>query len=130
MSSSFAQRARFLTDFARRLHLAGVSAARLEGAVKTTAAKMGVDCAIWSSPTGILLSLGDPGDPNAGQHTRVLRLDPAQPNLSDLSTLDDVAVQVLDGRLDVVEASRLLEAMDRPADRRDQWWTVFAVGLA
>ena len=53
-----AQRAGFLTDFARRLHLAGVSAARLEGAVKSTAAAIGEECEIWSSPTGILLSAG------------------------------------------------------------------------
>jgi uncharacterized membrane protein YjjP (DUF1212 family) len=127
---SFEEHARFITDFAQRLHLAGVSAARLEGAVKTTAAKMGVDCAIWSSPTGILLSLGDLNDPGASQQTRVLRLDPAQPNLSDLSTLDDVAVQVLDGRLDLAEASNRLRALDRPPDRRDRIWTVFAFGLA
>ena len=60
------ERARFITDFARRLHLAGVSAARLEGAVKSTARSIGVDCEIWSSPTGILLSLGDPADDGHG----------------------------------------------------------------
>lgn len=129
-AATFEERARFITDFAQRLHLAGVSAARLEGAVKTTAARMGVDCAIWSSPTGILLSLGDSTDPGSSQQTRVLRLDPAQPNLSDLSTLDDVAVQVLEDRLDVAEASSRLRALDRPPDRRDMTWTVFAFGLA
>lgn len=91
---------------------------------------MGVDCAIWSSPTGILLSLGDLNDPSSSQQTRVLRLDPAQPNLSDLATLDDVAVQVLDGRLDVAEASKLLRALDRAPDRQDLMWTIFAFGLA
>jgi uncharacterized membrane protein YjjP (DUF1212 family) len=128
--TSLDERAHFITDFARRLHLAGVSAARLEGAVKTTATKMGVDCAIWSSPTGILLSLGDLNAPNSSQQTRVLRLDPAQPDLSALSMLDDVAVQVLDGRVDVAEASERLRALDQPPERRDRMWTVFAFGLA
>jgi uncharacterized membrane protein YjjP (DUF1212 family) len=91
---------------------------------------MGIDCAIWSSPTGILLSLGDRNDPAAGQQTRVLRLDPAQPNLSELSTLDNVAAQVLEGRLDVAKASELLRTLDRPPDRRERMWTVFAFGLA
>jgi uncharacterized membrane protein YjjP (DUF1212 family) len=128
--TAFDERARFITDFARRLHLAGVSAARLEGAVKTTAAKIGVDCAIWSSPTGILLSLSDLNDPDSSQQTRVLRLEPAQPNLSDLSTLDHVAEQVIEGKLDVVEASNRFRELDRAADERDRYWIVFAFGLA
>lgn len=124
------ERAQFITDFARRLHLAGVSAARLEGAVKTTATRLGVDCAIWSSPTGILLSLGDLNDPAAGQQTRVLRLDPAEPNLADLSTLDHVAEQVIEGRLDVKEATNRFRELDRVSETRDSAWTVFAFGLA
>ena len=128
--TAFDERARFITDFARRLHLAGVSAARLEGAVKTTATRMGVDCAIWSSPTGILLSLGDLNDPGSIQQTKVLRLDPAQPNLSDLSTLDYVAEQVIEGKLDVVEASTRFRELDRASDARDRYWIVFAFGLA
>lgn len=128
--STLDERARFITDFARRLHLAGVSAARLEGAVKTTATKLGVDCAIWSSPTGILLSLGDLNDPTAGQQTRVLRLDPAEPDLSDLSTLDHVAEQVITGQIDVKDATRRFQELDRVSGTRDTAWTVFAFGLA
>ena len=128
--STLDERAAFITDFARRLHLAGVSAARLEGAVKTTATKLGVDCAIWSSPTGILLSLGDLNDPSAGQQTRVLRLDPAEPNLADLSTLDHVAEQVIDGRLNVKEATDRFRELDRESETRDTAWIVFAFGLA
>jgi uncharacterized membrane protein YjjP (DUF1212 family) len=128
--TAFEERAQFITDFARRLHLAGVSAARLEGAVKTTATKLGVDCAIWSSPTGILLSLGDLNDPTIAQQTRVLRLDPAQPNLADLSTLDYVAEQVIEGRLNVNEATQRFRELDRVSETRDTVWIVFAFGLA
>ena len=124
------ERARFVTDFARRLHLAGVSAARLEGAVQSTAKSIGVECEIWSSPTGILLSLGEGGDAGASQQTRVLRLEPAEPNLSDLIALDEIAEQVIAGRLDVVEASTRLRALDRPADSKQRTWTVAAFGLA
>jgi uncharacterized membrane protein YjjP (DUF1212 family) len=93
------ERARFITDFARRLHLAGVSAQRLEGAVMSTARSIGVDCEIWSSPTGILLSIGEGGDAST-QLTRVLRLEPAEPNLSDLVALDEIGEEdVIAGRL-------------------------------
>lgn len=124
------QRAQFITDFARRLHLAGVSAARLEGAVMSTARAIGVDCQIWSSPTGILLSIGELGNPGAIQHTRVLRLDPAEPNLSDLVTVDAVAEDVIAGRIEIDEASRRLSALDQAPSRAQQAWTVMAFGLA
>ena len=58
-SATFDERARFLVDLARRLHLAGVSASRLEGAVISTAQAIQLSCQIWSAPTGILLSLGE-----------------------------------------------------------------------
>src|SRR5688572_6851236 len=123
------ERARFITDFARRLHLAGVSAQRLEGAVASTAQSIGVDCQIWSSPTGILLSIGEPGD-SSTQLTRVLRLEPANPDLADLAALDRIADDVVAGRLGVVEASAKLRALDRVPRREDMVWTVVAFGLA
>jgi uncharacterized membrane protein YjjP (DUF1212 family) len=128
--TSLDERARFITDFARRLHLAGVSAARLEGAVKSTATSIGVECEIWSSPTGILLSLGDRTDPGAGQQTRVLRLDPAEPNLSDLVELDEIAEEVITGHSGVVEASVRLRELGRATGGGQRAWTVVAFGLA
>ncbi|HSA55397.1 MAG TPA: threonine/serine exporter family protein [Gemmatimonadaceae bacterium] len=124
------QRVHFITDFARRLHLAGVSAARLEGAVKSTAQAIGVACEIWSSPTGLLLSLADAADPNANQQTRVLRLEPADPDLSDLVALDAIAEDVVAGRLSVVEASARFRELDRKPSRAEQGRTVLAFGLA
>jgi uncharacterized membrane protein YjjP (DUF1212 family) len=123
-------RARFITEFARRLHLAGVSAARLEGAVQSTARSIGVDCEIWSSPTGILLSIDDPAVAGVNQQTRVLRLEPAQPNLSDLVTLDEISEDVIAGQIGVVEAWSRMRALDRELDRNQLLWTVFAFGLA
>jgi uncharacterized membrane protein YjjP (DUF1212 family) len=123
------ERARFITDFARRLHLAGVSAARLEGAVQSTAKAIGVDCEIWSSPTGILLSIGEPDDASS-QQTRVLRLDPAEPNLSDLVALDRIAEDVIVGKVDVIEASNRLRALDRPPPPHHAMWSIVAFGLA
>lgn len=96
----------------------------------STATAIGVECQIWSSPTGILLSLGDRADPGAGQQTRVLRLDPAEPDLSDLVALDEIADEVIAGRLGIVEASTRLQALDRPVDPGERWRTVVAFGLA
>lgn len=127
--TSLHERTTFITDFARRLHLAGVSAARLEGAVQATAKAVGVDCQIWSSPTGILLSMGVPDDPTT-QQTRVLRLDPAEPNLADLVKLDEIANLVIAGQLGVVEASERLLRLDKPPRAGQQAASILAFGLA
>ena len=66
------ERVRFLTELARRLHHAGVSAQRLEGAVRATALALHVSAEIWSTPTGLLLSLSDADVPHGPQQTRVL----------------------------------------------------------
>jgi uncharacterized membrane protein YjjP (DUF1212 family) len=128
--AGFDERAGFITELARRLHFAGVSAARLEGAVKSTANAIGVACEIWATPTGLLLSLGDAARPSAPQATRVLRLEPHGPDFTDLVTVDEIADQVIAGQLGVDEATARLLAMDRPPDRRQRAWTVLAFGLA
>lgn len=129
-SSSFDERAGFITELARRLHIAGVSAARLEGAVRSTANAIDVACEIWATPTGLLLSLADVDAPAAPQVTRVLRLEPHGPNFTDLVTLDEIADEVIARRVGVQEATGRLRAMDRPPERRERVWTVLAFGLA
>jgi uncharacterized membrane protein YjjP (DUF1212 family) len=107
-----------------------VSAARLEGAVHSTARAVGVTCEIWSAPTGLLLSLGDASHPGQPQHTRVLRLEPHEPDLSDLVTLDEIAEQVIAGTLDVGAATTRLQALDRQPSQREEGWLILAFGLA
>src|SRR5690606_200906 len=89
-ASMFDLRAEFISDLARRLHTAGVSASRLEGAVRNTAHALDVTCEIWATPTGLLLSLGD-GSAEGAQVTRVLRLEPGNVDLSALVALNDIA---------------------------------------
>ncbi len=130
MNSTFEERARFIIELARRLHMAGVTAARLEGAVHSTARALGASCEIWAAPTGLLLSLGDEEHPELSQHTRVLRLDPHEPNLSDLVILDETADSVIAGTLGIREAMGRLEALDREPRRREVMWLVLAFGMA
>jgi uncharacterized membrane protein YjjP (DUF1212 family) len=126
----FDARATFLTELARRLHVAGVAASRLEGAVLSTARALDISCEIWSAPTGLLLSLGDVHAPAAPQHTRVLRLEPGNVDLSALVTVDRIAEDVIAGRLAVADASAALHALDRTPTRGAKLRAVFAFGLA
>ena len=87
-ADSLDARVRFLTELGRRLHIAGVSASRLEGAVHATARALRISAEIWSTPTGLLLSLGDGDSLRGSQQTRVLRLEPGHVNLTALAVLE------------------------------------------
>lgn len=123
-------RVRFLTELARRLHLAGVSASRLEGAVRSVAAAIGVRAEIWSTPTGLLLSLSDAELPHGTQETRVLRLEPGDIHLGNLTKLDAIAERVVKGELTLDEAWEAMHALDRPVTASQDLLSVAAFGLA
>jgi uncharacterized membrane protein YjjP (DUF1212 family) len=130
LDAPFEERVRFLSELGRRLHLAGVSASRLEGAVTSVAGALHVSCQIWSSPTGLLLSLGDSTVPNSTQQTRVLRLEPGDIHLSALAALDAITVQVVRGELSVEQAWSAMHALDRPDSTAQQLRAVAAFGVA
>lgn len=122
-------RIRFLTELARRLHLAGVSSQRLEGAVRATARALHVSAELWSTPTGLLLSLGDADVVHGSQQTRVLRLEPGHVNLRALSALDRIAEEVVAGRRSLEGAWEAMRALDRPETAATRLRTVLAFGV-
>lgn len=128
--ASFDDRVRFLVELARRLHLVGVSASRLEGAVRSVATSIGVRVEIWSTPTGLLLSLSAAGQPQATQETRVLRLELGEIQLGALAKLDAIAEQVVAGKMSLDEAWTAMHALDRPFNTKQQLMTAGAFGLA
>ena len=128
--AQFDDRIRFLTELARRLHLVGVSASRLEGAIRSVALSIGVRVEIWSTPTGLLLSYSDAEKPNATQETRVLRLEPGDIQLGALAKLDAIAEQVVRGTMAIDEAWAAMHALDTPFNAKQQLLTVGAFGLA
>lgn len=128
--AGFDERVRFLVEMGRRLHLAGVSASRLEGAIRAVATALGVSCEIWSTPTGLLLSLGDADTLHGTQQTRVLRLEPGDTDLSALVALDELAEDLSHGRIELAEAWTRMKALDRPSTTRERVVMVLSFGLA
>jgi uncharacterized membrane protein YjjP (DUF1212 family) len=128
--AGFDDRVRFLTELARRLHVVGVSASRLEGAVRSVALSIGVRAEIWSTPTGLLLSLSDSEKSNATQETRVLRLEPGDIQLGALAKLDAIAESVVVGTMSLGEAWDAMHALDQPTTTKQLLATVGAFGLA
>jgi uncharacterized membrane protein YjjP (DUF1212 family) len=123
-------RVRFLTEYARRLHNAGVSSQRLEGAIRATARALRLECEAWSTPTGLLLSLTDTDALLGSQQTRVLRLEPGHVDLGALAALDRIGEEVLAGRLDIDGAWAAMRALDRPMTRARRLRTIAAFGVA
>lgn len=123
-------RVRFLTEYARRLHTAGVSSQRLEGAVRATARALRLVCEAWSTPTGLLLSLTDTDALHGSQQTRVLRLEPGHVDLGALAALDRIGEELLAGRLDLDDAWAAMRALDRPMTRARRLRTIAAFGVA
>jgi len=120
----------FVVEMARRLHMYGTSAQRLEGAVTQVARRFAIDADVWSNPTGMILSFPDPERGPAYSMTRVIRLEPGEENLGKLAASDGIVEDVLAGRRDIAEGLLAMRALDRPPGRYARPWTIFSFGLA
>lgn len=126
----FEARAGFVAELATRLHAYGTTAQRLEAAIEAVAQRMGLECEIWSNPTGLILSFADP---SRGAHNgimRVIRLDPGEQNLARLAATDAIAEDVLAGRMAPVDGLAALKALDRPPRRRALAMAALSFGLS
>ncbi len=130
-SASYAARIAFLVELAEHLHLHGTTSLRLEGAIVSVARRLGLDCEPWSNPTGMILTFSDPQrPPGESDSTRVIRLPPGETNLYKLSKADEIAEEVVAGRLDLAEGHAALRALDRPSSWRGNVQQVVGFGLA
>lgn len=129
-AAPYASRIDFVVNLAARLHAYGTTAQRLEGAVAAVAERLGLKCAPWSNPTGMILSFSDASRNDAlADTTQVIRLEPGETDLRKLCQADDIAERVLDGRLDIENATAALKALDREPGRRAQALTAISFGL-
>lgn len=128
--STFEAQSGFVVEVATRLHAYGTTAQRLEGAVKGVAHRLGLDCEVWSNPTGIILSFADPEHGQQRGITRVLRLEPGEQNLGRLAATDAIAEDVLAGRLDPAAGLAALKALDRPPRRLARQLAALSFGLS
>lgn len=118
----------FVVELAGRLHAYGTTAHRLEGAVVSVAAKLGLECGAWSNPTGMILSFGEAGH-GRRDTVRVVRLSPGETDLYKLCEVDRVAEAVTSGALDLDAGHDALRALDRPGSWRGRTIQILAFGL-
>lgn len=130
------ERVRFVTELARQLHEAGTTAPRLERALTSVGRRLHLACDVWSSPTAIILSLREAGDPEGEERTSVLRLAPGDIDLEKLCRVDAIAERVLHGEMNVSDGRAELARLRDPRPVWRGWleaWVAFpfaAIGVA
>ncbi len=124
------QKIEFIVELARRLHIYGTSAQRLEAAVEKVAERLDINAEVWSNPTGMLLSFHDSERGSPHRMTQVIRLEPGDVNLGRLAKADLIAEQVLDGTRDIVTGLADLKALDKPGRPITVPLTILCFGLA
>jgi uncharacterized membrane protein YjjP (DUF1212 family) len=86
----------FVLELGRALHSAGHSAQRLEDTLCAVAERLGlVNSQFFSTPTSIMASFG----PIGRQRTHMLRVTPGEVNLGTLAALEQVSLEVAQGRM-------------------------------
>lgn len=110
--ASMNTRIEFIVELARRLHEYGTAAPRLEAAVILVGKRLGLSCDILSTPTSIIMSFSRMENAQGvAELTQVLRLAPGEVDLKSLCLVDEIADQVIEGRLDLAEGRRRLRAV-------------------
>jgi len=86
----------FVLELGRALHSAGHSAQRLEDSLGAIADRLGLsNHQFFSTPTSIMASFG----PIGRQRTHMLRVEPGEVNLGTLAALEQVSLDVAQGRM-------------------------------
>lgn len=121
VDAEFSTRVRFISQLARRLHETGATSPRLERAVVQVSHRLGLACDSLSTPTSMLLSFREVGDPPdfPARHTQVLRMDPGDIDLDRMAQVDAIAEQVAAGEIGIDEGRRLL--VDLPPRTGLRW---------
>jgi len=115
----------FILKLARAMHRSGYAAYRLEDALGATAQRLGLQAQFFSSPTSILVAIGD----EENQHTHLLRVQPGDEDLSRLAQLDRVLLRVVNGEISAHQGSQAVERIVEAPPRYGPLLTALAFGL-
>ena len=89
----------FVLELGRALHRYGTPADRLEQGLMTVCKRMGLEAEVFTTPTTIIMSFGDP----TALRTRMLRVSGGELDMDKLGRLDALADAVADGSIPPAE---------------------------
>jgi len=119
-------RVAFILRLARAMHRAGYAAHRLEDVLGATAHRLGLEAQFFSTPTSIFCSFGTEDD----QRTYLLRVQPADVDLSRLAHLDRVLRNVLREEITPTEGAEQIGAIMAARPRYGALLTTIAFGVS
>lgn len=116
----------FILQLARALHQHGTPAHRLESTLLSAANQLGLRAEFFSTPTSIMVGIWE----NEHQHVHLLRVEPGEPKLGQLSRLGEITRLVVEGEIAPREGLALIDAMDREPPIYPKWLEVLAFFFA
>ncbi|MEZ4365171.1 MAG: threonine/serine exporter family protein [Kofleriaceae bacterium] len=99
---------RFILRLARALHRYGTPSHRLEDALAVVARQLGVTAEVFTTPTTLILSFGEP----AALRTRMLRVEGAGLDVGRLAAVDALASDVIARRISPDEGLARIDAIE------------------
>jgi uncharacterized membrane protein YjjP (DUF1212 family) len=121
----------FVVELARRLHEYGTAAPRLEDVINLVSARLGLSCNVLSTPTSIVMSFSDlTAEEDLAEITQVVRMDPGSVDLTRLCQIDEIADQVIDGRLDLAAGRRRLHEFRLSLRSAHRGWVIAAHAIS
>ena len=117
----------FVLELGRALQTFGVSAATLEQALLRVAERLGLEGALYATPTGFLASMR-----KVGHHSRTYlqRIEAGQSDLERLTRVEELVDLVVAGKLDAPAARDHLARLLAGPPRFGRWKVAGAYGLA
>jgi uncharacterized membrane protein YjjP (DUF1212 family) len=116
----------FVLELARALHESGTPSHRLEAALQTVASRLGLRAAFFSTPTSIMVGFGELTD----QRVHLLRVEPGETNLGNLSQLSDIVRDVIVASISPQEGLRRIRALKEQPRRWPTWLVMVAFVMA
>ena len=102
----------FVISMAEALGTFGTPAHRLEEALTTLSERLGLEVQIFAMPTAVFVSLREPP---ASAETILIRVQPGEVNLERLVELDEILVDVAEGKCSAAKGNlRLADVLSKP----------------
>jgi len=117
--------ASLVINLGRALLHVGSPSHRLEAAMGIMAQRLGLTAEFFSTPTALLVSLGD----GSKQQTFLARSEPGSANLSKLADLTEVMESLADGSIDPQKADERVRAIDQAPPLYGWGWQLLGFAI-
>jgi uncharacterized membrane protein YjjP (DUF1212 family) len=126
--SAIVEQTDYLVDLGSRLLSYGCPTHRLEALIRGIAAIEGYECDVFAVPTGLWLMLsGNGGEPPV---VRMVRVKEWAVNLDRLTEVDRIFNEVLEHKVSLAEARRLIHEVERKPEPFSPRWSWLATPVA